>query len=521
VTALMFARTALRESEIVVRNALGATRARVLGQLFIESLVLTTAAAVAGLLGARLVIQHVLRKLMEQGTRVPFWFNADFEPVTLLYTALLAVVGAALVSLLPALRATGARVQTGLVKMATGGTSLHFGSVWSALIVLQVAFTVFCLPIAIDSSRETFRDVRTRAAFSAEQFLTFRPGLDRPSTPGTSGQINDAQYRAQLVRVIDELARRVETEPGVNLTFASALPGQPHSWRIVEAQRGNGAPFVVRANLDGRVNTASVDIGFFDTFGVPLVAGRGFSFGDLTAGSSAVIINESLAKNVGGNPLGVRLRYAARDDNQPGPWYEVVGVVRNLDTEPTNRGEADFLYIPASAADAYPLAVAMKVNGDPWSFAPRLRALATHVEPELRLYDVLPLEEVIRRRDRPFIQAHLAGIGIVLLAILLSAASLYALMSVAVARRTREIAIRVAMGASRRGVLAAVLRRAAVQIGAGLFLGNLFVGVLVSEGMLSMLTISASMALVGLFACLVPARRAMRIEPTVALKQGQ
>ena len=517
VTALMFARTALRESEIVVRNALGATRARVLGQLFIESLVLTLTAAAAGLLAAWLVLRHVLRKL----TELPFWYNADFEPVTLLYTTLLVIAGTALVSLLPALRATGARVQTGLVKMTAGGTNLHFGGIWSAIIVLQVAFAVFCLPIAIDYSREAFRDVRARAAFPAEQFLTFRPGLDRESTLGTVNEITDAGFRAQMRRVIDELARRLENEPGVKFTFASALPGQSHSWRFVEAQRGTGAPVLVRANLDGRVNTASVDIGFFDTFRVPLAAGRGFRFADLAAGSNVVIINESLARNIGGNPVGARLRFAAQEDDEPGPWYEVVGVVRNFNTEPTNRGEADFLFLPASAADINPLAMAVQVSGDPWSFAPRLRALAMQVEPGLRLYDLLPLREVIDRRDRPFILAHLAGIGIVLLAILMSAASLYALVSVAVARRTREIAIRLALGASRRGVLAAVLRRAALQVGAGLFLGNLFVSALVTLDVLPMLIVSATMALVGLLACLVPARRALRIEPTLALKEGQ
>jgi predicted permease len=520
VTALMFARTALRESEIVVRNALGATRAHVLGQLFIESLVLTITASAAGLFGAWLALRFIFRKFSEGGNPPPFWVNADFEPLTLLYTILLALVGAGLVSLLPALRVTGKRVRAGLVKMGAGGTNIRFGGVWSAIIVLQVASAVFCLPIVIDYAREAFRDVRTRAAFPAQQYLTFEPGLDREFALGTADEVTDAALQAQRGRVIDELARRLENEAGIEATFASALPGQSQRWRYVEAQREGGAPFAIRANLDGRVKTTSVDIGFFDAFRVPLVSGRGFRFGDLAAGSNTVIINESLAKNIGSNPIGIRLRYVAERDDNPGPWYEVVGVVRDLDVEPTNRGEADFLFFPASAAHLEELAVAVRVSGDPWSFAPRLRALALQVEPGLRLYDLLPLEEVIRRRDFPFILAHAIGIAVVLLAILLSAASLYALMSVAVARRTREIAIRVALGASRRGILSAVLRRAALQVGAGLFIGNLLVSALVTLDPLSMLGVSASMALVGLFACLVPARRSLRVQPTVALKEA-
>jgi hypothetical protein len=510
-----------------VRNALGASRARVMGQLFVEALVLALTAAVVGLAGATFVLNFILRTAIENGSQVPFWWDARMAPATVLYAAVLAVAGAALVGLLPAVKATGARVQAGLTKMAAGGTNLQFGGVWSVIIVLQVAFTVICLPIAIGSSREAIRDVRTRAAFPADEYLTFQPELDREAALSTLGELSEEEFRTHTLRVFGELTRRLESEPGIDVTFASALPGTSHPWRYMEAQRGTDAPFAVNANLDRRVLTVEVDTGFFDTFRVPLRAGRAFRAGDVGSAYGVVLINESLARNVGGNPLGVRLRYTARTDNdEPGPWYEVIGVVRNLNTEPTNRGEADFMYLPASAADAYPPAVAVRVTGDAELFVPRLRTLAMQVEPGLRLYDLMPLDEVIRRRDLPFIQAHLAGIGIVLLAITLSAAGLYALMSVAVSRRTREIAIRVAIGASRRAVLAAIFKRAAMQVGAGLIVGNLIVGALLignlqADEMLYMLGISAVMALVGVLACLVPALRALRIEPTVALKQAQ
>src|SRR5690606_23050675 len=130
----------------------------------------------------------------------------------------------------------------------------------------------------------------------------------------------------------------------------------------------------------------------------------------------------------------------------------------------TSRGEADFMFMPVSAADAR--FVAVRVNGDAASFAPQLRTIVTQVDPGLRLYDVLSLREVIRRADLPIIQGIMIGIGVVLLAIILSAASLYALMSVAVARRTREIGIRVAIGATPREILSSLFARAAAQVGA-------------------------------------------------------
>jgi hypothetical protein len=385
---------------------------------------------------------------------------------------------------------------------------------------------VLCLPIAIDSSREAFRDHRTRAAFPAEDFLTFRPQLDRQGSLGTTGELSDSDFNAQVLRVIGELSRRLENEPGVALTFGSALPGASHPLRPVEAQRDGEPPFVVKANTEGLVRTAAVDIRFFDTFRVPLKAGRGFEHGDVGAAHRVVIINESLARNLGGNPLGMRVREAARgEDDDTGPWHEVIGVVRNLDTEPTNRGEADFMYAPASTVDAYPPAVVLRVLGDPNAFVPRLREIAAQVDPGLRLYDLLPLGEVIRRRDAPMVQAHHGVIGVVLLAIALSAASLYALMSVAVARRTREIAIRIAVGASRTAVLLAVFRKAGLQVGAGLLVGNLLIGALAFAGYSSpmhvVLGISGAVGLVGLLACWVPARHALRIEPTLALKQDR
>jgi ABC-type antimicrobial peptide transport system permease subunit len=173
----------------------------------------------------------------------------------------------------------------------------------------------------------------------------------------------------------------------------------------------------------------------------------------------------------------------------------------------------------------------LRVNGAANAYAQRLRTIAMQVDPSLRLHDVLSLREKIRREDQGLISMVLIGIAVVLLIVGLSAASLYALMSVAVALRTREIGIRVAIGANPRAVLTSLFRRVAVQVGIGVVAGNIVVGIALNMMMEDvirpgavlppMAAASLIMLLVGLCACLLPARRALRIQPTDALKEAR
>lgn len=529
VATLVLARTALRESEIAVRSALGATRGRIIGQILAEALVIAGAATVAGLTLAAGVIRAIWWYSAQFASEAPpFWVNDTIEPSTVLVAAVLGFAGAALVALIPAMKVTGRRAQPALQLSGGGHTTIRFGGLWSFVIVAQVTLTILCLPAAIGISSETVRDYRLRASFPSAQYLTFEMQLDRENTADGSIALADEAHDARLTAVYGDLERRLAEEPGVGaITFGTRLPGMSHPTRVVETQRGNEPPAVLRANLDGIVPVASVDERFFETFGIPLVAGRSFQPGDDSPASRVVIVNESFARNLGGgSPLGVRVRYAARGNEPAGPWHEIVGVVRNLDMEPTDRGDADFIYHPASPATARPLTVAVRLHGDPAQFAPRLAAIARQMDPALRLYDLLPMEEVVRRRFLPIIALTMAATLVVGLAVLLSAAGLFALMQVAVARRTREIAIRLSLGATRFNVLAAVFGRAARQLGLGILCGNLlpFVIMLVlgsrlqTDLVVPLLAVSALMVLVGLLACIAPMRRALAIEPTEALK---
>jgi predicted permease len=530
VATLMFARTAVRESEIVVRNALGASRARVMGQLFVESLVLSLVAAAVGVALAMGFMQYA-RANFASDVDWPFWWDISLSLPTVLYTGLIAVGMAAIVGLLPAIRATGSRVQTALRSVGGGGTHMEIGRVWAALIIFQVALSVLGLPVAIAMVGEELTEQQLRARFDAAPYLTFRPELDADEVPGENPDLP-----ARMMALVAELERRLEAEPEVAaVTFVDALP--PSNWPPVrvEVQRGTESPVIVDTNLqDDQVFTSAVDIGFFETFRVPVTTGRSFHSGDVGSAHAVVIINEALARNVGGNPVGVRLRTVPNGETQErGPWLEVVGVVRDLGLDPTAHGESDVMFTPGSVATLpSPPLVVVRVRGDAASLELKLREAAAQVSPDMRLYDVMTLEEAIW-------QANFAGVLMtasivipVLLVLLLSAAALFALMSVAVTRRTREIGIRLAIGASPRALLAALFKRAALQIGAGVIAGNLLVlalmSVIVEEMEISavpialpMVAASLIMVVVGMAACFVPARRALAVQPTEAVSSAR
>jgi hypothetical protein len=194
--------------------------------------------------------------------------------------------------------------------------------------------------------------------------------------------------------------------------------------------------------------------------------------------------------------------------------------------DPTGQGEANFVFEPVAFEDLMEPVVGVHVSGEPTQLAAKVESMVAQIDPAFRVHEVTMLDELIRQQEKGDVLAMLTATGANVLCILLSAASLFAVMAVGVARRSREIGIRLALGASKQGVLSALFARAAKQLGAGVVLGNLiFVALLVyydsvnAENLISLVGVSMLMGLVGLLACAVPARRALRIHPTQALRQ--
>jgi ABC-type antimicrobial peptide transport system permease subunit len=230
----------------------------------------------------------------------------------------------------------------------------------------------------------------------------------------------------------------------------------------------------------------------------------------------------------GASPVGRRLRYPGADPAAPGPWFEIVGMVRDIGMTPTDLGEAPYVFRPVTAATAYPLVMGVRTSNDPSRLAPELRSIAASVDPGLRLDDLRSLDDLAWRVDLP--QMALAGTfaAVVALGLFLSSAGIFSLMSVSVARRTREIGLRSALGASRTRLVADMLSRSLVLLGSGIATGNLVLSLFIwlepevdlSYVAVPLLATSTVILIVGLLACVEPARRALRINPIDALREA-
>ena len=514
VATLVFARTATRGWEIAVRNALGASRGRIVTQLFIEALVLAGIAAVLGLAVARVALRYGVSVLAANDV-IPFWVDDSLSATTVLYTAALTLFGASIVGILPALRITRINVQEALRSESAAGAGLRFGGFWTTVIVVQVAMTVAFLPLAAGGVFEANRFRQRAEGIGAERYLTARVDVDHEDHLTDS-----AAFAARARGSLDELERRLSGEPGVErVTFADRLPVEDQFKYAIEVGPQSGAP-----ETGLRTSTlVHVSRGFFDAFGTSVVAGRDFEPLDYETGP-VMIVNQSFTRYVFGdrNPIGQRIRITAGEDERVAgdTWYEVVGIVKDFGWQLPLPQEQSAMYRPRLPTPGLGASLAMRVR-DPQAFASRLRTVAAAVDPMIRLTDVQRLTDV--GGGEATINWTLTGVAwlISFVVLLLSATGIHALMSFTVARRTREIGIRVALGAPPGRIVAGVFARAFLQIGAGLLAGSglaaLF-GAGSTRQLLLLLAADAVMLVVGLTASALPLKRALRIDPTEALR---
>ena len=531
VALLMFARAATRESEIAVRNAIGASRARIITQLFAEALVLGAFGAALGLAAAGFGLRWGLGIAETQfmdGAPLPFWFRSTLSPSTVLYVAILAILAAVIAGVLPALKVTRG-VGTQLRQASAGGGGLRFGGVWTAVIITQVALTVALPSTAFQLRKDANRIKTLEVGFPTEQYLSLRLEMDRDAASATTGDTARAAFLALFAEKKQELERRLTSDPAVlGVTFAGRLPRMYHQWNQIEVDEGAVEPLDERGH---RVSSTPVAEDYFEVLRTAVLSGRGFNSGDFSSGAQVVLVNEPFVDDVlgGRNPIGRRIRYIANEDyrrpSDEGPWYEIVGVAPDMGMT-SGYGRAG-IYHPMVPAEAYPVYLAVHVRGDPGAFEPQLRATAAAVDPTLRINELMPLNEVTVGEMKFYSFWFRLTLLISSIALLLSLAGIYAVMAFTVARRTREIGIRVALGASQHRVLASIFRRPLTQVALGV-LGGTFVTGLLAFGINGMAVSPRGAAMVGayavlmlavcLLACIVPTRRALAVEPTEALR---
>jgi hypothetical protein len=354
--------------------------------------------------------------------------------------------------------------------------------------------------------------------------------MDNEPLAGEHGMLDDGQIARRRAIAYEEFAGRLREEPGVtHVTYGDRLPTMSPEWVALEMEQDGTPPARLHGNYEGGFAMAAVGAGYHDAFGARILAGRALHAADAGAPNGPVVVNEAFMRVVGRNPVGARVRALQRGGGrEPGPWHEIVGVVTDFGMLfPADWGGAAYIYRPASAAEFDPVMVAVRVAGDASPLAPRVGALARQVDAGLHLGDIVTLDDIVAKEQMRMVIGSVVFGSVLLVALVFSAAGLYALMAVSVARRTREIGIRIALGADPRNVLRTVFARAGRQLGGGIIAGNSLIlllawraGGLTADLVVSSVITSLVMAGVGVLACAAPARRALRIQATEALRQG-
>jgi putative ABC transport system permease protein len=524
VAILVYARTTTRAGEIAVRTALGASRTRIVAQLFAEAAVLALVASLFGLAIVAFGLQQV-KDAFEPLGGLPFWAADGLSVKAVLYAVFLALFGALIIGVLPALRATGSQLRSALGRLS-GGTRPQLGKTWTVLIVTQVAITVATLPPATYIAGLTMQQAGQRIDLPEGDFLVATPRLDREDDPVTQEERETPQYLRNMSVKVAEYIGRLEAEPAVaGVTFAEAVPGQ--EW-------GEGFD-VFGSNIHPRTTAVRVSTTYPKTFDLRPVAGRVFDTQDVAAGViRPMMVNRTFAEETFGSvasALGRRLRVRqGREDSAPHPWGEIIGVVEDFPAvgfgDPGDPRAK--VYLPVTIDELPGAQVMVRLGTDASArFSARMRELASAVDPMLQMRQVQSLASYYRDQKHGLLLLTLAVFLAMTSIVLLSGAGVYALMSFTVTQRQREIGIRVALGAGRRRILLSILSRAvwqlAVGIGAGLVLtytvDALVLGLYQSPNRAWLLpAVTVFVATVGAIATLGPARRILSIQPTDALR---
>jgi putative ABC transport system permease protein len=512
--SLLLGRAASRRREIAVRLALGATRARIVRQLLAESLMLAALGAMAGLaiawLGRRWLVTLA-------PSEIPRLSETGLDPSVLAFTLLVSILTGMTFGLVPAWHATTGAVTSDLKDADTRGTSgPRTGRLRDVLVAAQVAIALVLLVGAGLLLRSLHTLTGVDSGIDARNLITFDMAL---------GGIRASAHERRLT-FYSEMLTELASVPGVRAVGAAAtLPigGDDFSSPFVV----EGAP-VPAAGTGPSAGYQVVSPGYFDAMGIRIRSGRDVRPSDTAAAAPVVLVNETMAawQWPGQDPVGRRVRLGQTPSN---PWMTVVGVVadvRHLGPASPPRPE---IYQPLGQASFTSMAFVVRIDGDAAAVVPALRAAVARRDPMQPISRVSTMDEHITRAlSRPQFMSTLIG-AFAALALMLAVVGIYGVMAYAVVQRTREIAIRCALGARPADVMRMVLVKAcwlaaggvASGVAASIALSRILAGQLFGVAPTDPLTYSAVAALligVTLLAGAIPAARAARIDPTLAMR---
>jgi predicted permease len=512
VANLLLARAATREKEMAIRTAVGASRRRVVRQLLTESVVLACLGGALGLLAAYWGLD-ALRGLGPGN--IPRLRDIGLDVRVLSFTFGVAVLTGVIFGLAPALR--GSRINLSETLKEGGRSSVGGGGrLRSALVVLEIALSLVLLVGAGLLVRSFVRVQQVEPGFDARNVLSMRLSVGGTSYAG--------ERSGEFFR---ELLTRVRRLPGVESAgTASILPlGGGIGWGTITIEGYASANGQEQIQADQRIAGA----GYFETMKVPLAAGRYFDEQDTAESQKVAVIDENMARTYwpGADPVGRRFKRG--DPDGEAPWLTVAGVVANVKQYALDADSRVTFYTPHAQSLSGTMYVVARTSVEPSSLATSVTKEARALDPNVPAFDVKTMEQrlsdsLARRRFA------MTALGLfALVAMALAAVGIYGVMSYAVAQRTREIGVRVALGAQAGDVLGLVIRQgmllAALGIGLGLVgaaavtrvMGSLLFGVGANDPA-TFAAIALLLAAAALLACYVPARRATKVDPMEALR---
>jgi putative ABC transport system permease protein len=519
VANLLLARAATREREMAVRAALGASRLRLVRQLLTESLVLSLIGGALGVLFAAWGIDALIAMSPDSLPRVG---EIALDLRVLAFTALIALATGVGFGLVPALSASRPALHDAL-KDGTRGTTVGRGRLRKALVVFEVALSLVLL---IGAGLMVRSFVRLRAVdpgFRVDHALMLRVSLPVP------GEITAAD-EARFVSFFTRAADRLQKLPGVTAAGASTmlpLDGRMTD-RLFDIEGYVPPPGVASPDAQNRVVTP----GWFQAMGIPLLRGRAFTDADGEKVPRVVVVNQAFVQKFfpQGDPLGKRIRLGALGPKQF-PWAAIVGVIGDVRGYGQHAPPMPEMYRPlAQVRDTSSMSLVVRTSGQPSALTNTVRTALAEIDPAQPIFDLQTVEQMVstsldQRRFTLTLMVLFGGV-----ALLLAMVGIYGVMSYSVVQRTQEIGIRMALGAQAGDVLRMLLRDGMRLVASGLLAGTAVALVLTRIAASLLFGVSASdaatyaaiasvLTAVALVAILLPARRAMRVDPMQALRR--
>jgi putative ABC transport system permease protein len=519
---LMLARSSARRREMAIRLALGASRGRLIFQLLTESLLLSFIGGAVALIVLTLILQGVVQFIPAD---IPRLHEVKINLSVLGFVFLISTITGLLFGLVPALQASRPDVVVNLKDGSHGsGFGLATHRFRSGLVVLEFALSLMLMIAAGLLFRSFGRLLDVNPGFNPDNVLLARVWLPLPNNPDLD-PYKDPVKRSAFIK---DLLQRASAIPGVRNAAISSGNSVP----LVGPHAPVGFTIEGDAVVNNNLNIAQMGVvsaDYFRTLEAPLKRGRFFTDADDRQAPRVVIIDEALAERYFNNrdPVGLRVKRGGPSSEQP--WMTIVGIVGNIKSDGFDQPDQPHLYHPIFQNPSYPLAIYLRTDVAPLTMAQTLREQVRAVDRDLPMFGERTMAQVaaesVSRRKFAMQLVGLFGI----LALLLAGVGIYGVIAYSVTQRTREIGIRVALGASRSAILRWVLKQGMILTLAGVVVGllgaflltrllrSLLFGVapldIVTYGALAIL-----LTVVALIACYVPARRATKVDPLIALR---